>query len=172
PFAQEIAVFKASDRTNPPPRRAVLFIGSSSIRLWTSLSNDFSSYKVINRGFGGAQIIDPVRYFDEIVLPYKPRLIVLYPGGNDINAGKTPEEVCGDFKPFGEKARKALPRARLAYISIAPNPARWSQVDRVRETNRLIADFARSNPKLRFIDVFPHMLGSDGQPIPDIYRED
>ena len=109
-------------KINHPPKGAILFIGSSSIRLWKTLARDFPEHKVINRGFGGSQIIDSVRFAERVVLPYQPKRIVFYAGGNDINAGKAPEEVCADFKAFVEKVRGALPETRIAYISIAPNP--------------------------------------------------
>src|SRR5262245_57010070 len=82
PFANEIQAFEASDKTNPPPQHGILFIGSSSIRLWKTLAADFPGRPVINRGFGGSQIIDSVNYFDRLVLPYHPKLIVFYAGGN------------------------------------------------------------------------------------------
>lgn len=172
PFFQEIQAFISSDATHPPPAHAILFLGSSSIRLWDSLARDFPEHQVINRGFGGSQIIDSVRYFGRIVAPYQPRLIVLYAGGNDINAGKSPETVFADYKAFVGKVRQALPRTRVAYVSIAPNPARWAQVDRVRAANRLIQQYTRHDDRLKFIDVFPYMLGPDGEPKPDLYRAD
>ena len=98
PFEGEIRAFEASDKTNAPPTNAVLFVGSSSIRLWSTLARDFPELATINRGFGGSQIADSVRYADRIVIPYQPRLIVFYAGGNDINAGKKPEEVARDFE--------------------------------------------------------------------------
>jgi lysophospholipase L1-like esterase len=168
----DIDAFEAQDRTNPPPRNAILFIGSSSIRLWKTLAQDFPEHKVINRGFGGSEVDDSVRFADRIVAPYRPRLVVMYAGGNDINAGTTPEEVAGNFKAFVEKVRAKLPETRIAYISIAPNPARWAQVDRVRRANELIRNFTKTNPKLTFIDIFPHMLGDDGQPRPELFVED
>lgn len=169
----EIAAFETADRTNPPPKKAILFIGSSSIRLWKTLAQDFPRHNVINRGFGGSEIADSVQYAERIVIPAEPRLIVLYAGGNDIHGGKSPEQVFADFKSFIAKVHAKLPRTRIAYISIAPNPARWAQVERVRATNKLIADYARKNSRrLDFIDVFPHMLGSDGLPKPDIYAPD
>jgi lysophospholipase L1-like esterase len=172
PFAAEIAAFEASDKTNPPPSGAILFIGSSSIRLWKTLAQDFPKHKVFNRGFGGSQIIDSVNYAERIVLPYKPRLIVLYAGGNDINAGKSAEQVFADYKAFVAKVHAALPGTPIAYISIAPNPARWSQVDRVKAANRMIEAHTKTDPRLMFINVFPKMLGEDGQPRPDIFVED
>jgi len=172
PFEKEILAFEAADKTNPPPTGAALFIGSSSIRLWKTLAEDFPKHRVINRGFGGSQIIDSVRYAKRIVLPYKPRLIVLYAGGNDINNGKTPEQVAADYRAFVKAVHDALPETRIAYISIAPNPARWAQVDRVRAANSLIEAHTRTDDRLAFINVFPKMLGDDGQPRPEIYVAD
>src|SRR6266542_5020909 len=171
-FQEEIAAFLRSDRTNPPPQGAILFIGSSSIRLWQTLAEDFPGQQVINRGFGGSQLIDSVNYAEQIVLPYKPKLIVLYAGGNDINDGKSPAQVLADYQAFVGKVHAALPATRIAYISIAPNPARWAQVEKVRAANRLIEDYARQDPKLTFINVFPQMLGEDGMPRPEIFEPD
>ncbi|HWN93423.1 MAG TPA: SGNH/GDSL hydrolase family protein [Methylomirabilota bacterium] len=171
-FEKDILAFEASDKTNPPPKQAVLFIGSSSIRMWKTLAQDFPEYRVINRGFGGSQIADSVRYAHRIVIPYEPRVIVFYAGGNDINSGKSAEIVFDDFKHFVSKVREQLPRTKIVYISVAPNPARWAQMDRVREANRLIRNYAANETGLSFIDVHPHMLGEDGQPQPDIYLPD
>lgn len=168
----EIRAFEAADRTNPPPKGGILFIGSSSIRLWTTLAQDFPEHPVLNRGFGGSQIADAVYFADRIVLPYAPRLIVMYAGGNDIHAGKSPEQVCADFWTFVQTVRRHLPQTRIAYIAIAPNPARWAEVDRVRAANACIHALCRTNAHLAFIDVFPHMLGPDGQPRPELFSSD
>src|SRR5436190_8670970 len=127
----EILALEANDRTNPPPKAPVVFVGSSSIRLWKTLAQDFPKHHVLNRGFGGSEISDSVQYADRIVIPYRPRLVVMYAGGNDIHNGKTPETVFHDFQAFVAKVHAAAPSARIAYISIAPNPARWSEVEKV-----------------------------------------
>lgn len=171
-WEKEIAAFEAADRTNPPPTRGILFIGSSSIRLWKTLAQDFPQHQVLNRGFGGSQIEDSVHFAERIVFPYAPRKIIMYAGGNDINAGKSPQQVAADFRAFAQKVHQRLPQTRIAYISIAPNPARWAQVEKVREANRLIKSFTETDPRLEFIDVFSHMLGPDGQPLPDIFVAD
>jgi|SRR5438105_10389820 len=172
PFESEIKAFEANDLTNPPPKDAFLFIGSSSIRLWTNLARDFPQSKVINRGFGGSQIIDSVNYADRIVIPCRPKKVIFYAGGNDINAGKSPEQVLADFQSFVRKIREALPETPIAYISIAPNPARWAQVEKIKAANKLIEDHTGQDPKLSFINVFPKMLGDDGKPRPEIYAPD
>lgn len=172
PFENEIRAFEVSDKTNPPPRNAILFIGSSSIRMWKTLAEDLPEYRVINRGFGGSQISNSIYFAERIVIPYQPRVIVFYAGGNDINAGKSAETVFNDFEMFVAKVRGKLPRTKIAYISIAPNPARWSQLDRIREANRRIRDYTTKRAGLSFSDVFLPMLGSDGQPKAGIYLDD
>jgi lysophospholipase L1-like esterase len=171
-WEKDIALFEASDQTNPPPKGAILFIGSSSIRMWKTLAADFPEHDVINRGFGGSEIADSVEFADRIVVPYAPKRIIMYAGGNDIHAKKSPEQVLADFKAFVEKVHRQLPETRVSFISIAPNPARWAELEKVKAANRLIEQYTRSNPKLSFIDVFSRMLGEDGKPLPDIYLPD
>jgi lysophospholipase L1-like esterase len=167
-----IAAFETADQAQPPPKGAIVFIGSSSIFKWKTLAEDFPHHRVINRGFGGSEIIDSVHFADRIVIPYAPRLVVLYAGGNDINAGKTPDQVFADFQAFAELVRSQLPDTDLDYISIAGNPARWAQVEKVKAANAKIEAFIEGKPHLKFINVFPRMLGSDGQPIPEIFGPD
>lgn len=171
-FEEAIVAFETADKTNPPPHGAILFIGSSSIRRWTTLAQDFPEHKVINRGFGGSHLGDSVFYADRIVIPYQPKLVVMYAGGNDINFGKTPDRVLSDFKAFVKKVRAALPKTRITYISIGISPSRWKDVEQVKAANKMIADYIKSDEKLAFIDFFPSVLGSDGKPKPDIFVSD
>ena len=116
-FEKEIAAFEAADLKSPPPEGAILFIGDSGIRMWKSLAQDFPDQKVINRGFGGSQMADSVYYADRIVIPYKPRLILIRSAGNDLTAGKTPEQIVADFKAFVEKVRAKLPDTRIVVLT-------------------------------------------------------
>lgn len=171
-WEKEIAAYEAADRKNPPPKGGVVFVGSSSIRLWKTLAQDFPQHRVLNRGFGGSEMADSVHFAERIVLPYEPRMVVVYAGGNDINNGRTPEQVFGAFKAFVVKVRAKLPDTQIAYISIAGNPKRWAQVERVKTANALVESYCKSEANLRFIDVFSQMLGPDGLPKPDIFVED
>jgi len=168
----DIAAFEAADKTNPPPKDAILFVGSSSIRLWKTLARDFSEFPVINRGFGGSEMADSVTFAERIVLPYRPRQIMVYAGDNDIAAGKSGEKVAADFKAFVKKVHKALPETRIAYIAIKPSPSRWRLVDKINTANGLIAKFTKTDKRLTFIDVFTPMLGADGRPRPELFQPD
>jgi lysophospholipase L1-like esterase len=168
----EIRAFEAADREHPAPAGSIVFTGSSSIRLWKTLAEDFPGQPVLNRGFGGSQIHEVTAFADRIVLPYKPAMVVMYCGGNDIHAGLTAEQVFADYREFVSTIHAALPKTRIAYISVAPNPARWSEVERVKTANRLIAAWSRHDPRLQFIDVYSEMLGPDGRPKPDIFVAD
>ncbi len=163
-WEKEIKAFEAADRANPPPRGAVLFIGSSTIRFWTTLAQDFPDYKVLNRGFGGCHIADCTYYADRIVIPYEPRLIVFRAGGNDIAAGMTPEQVRDDYQAFVEKVRAKLPEVRIAYMSINATPSRWANVAREAKANQLIKDYVDGGKNLDFIDACNATLDSDGKP--------
>jgi lysophospholipase L1-like esterase len=171
PWEKEIRAFEAKDQQQPPPEGAVLFVGSSSIRLW-KLDESFPDVKTINRGFGGSHLADSVAFAERIVIPYRPKLVVLYAGDNDLAAGKTPARVLADFKQFVAKVEAALPETRIAFISIKPCPKRRALVDRVRETNARIAEFISRDERLRYIDVFQPMLDADGQPRAELFRED
>jgi lysophospholipase L1-like esterase len=173
PFDAEIRAFEAADAKSAPAPGGVLFIGSSSIKGWKNTADDFPGIPVINRGFGGSQIRHSTMYADRIVLPYKPKAIVFYAGDNDIAANRTPEQVLTDFKAFAEKVHATLPDTRIHFISIKPSIKRWKLVDKIKEANRLVKEFAdASGGKVGYIDIFTPMLGSDGQPRPELLVSD
>jgi lysophospholipase L1-like esterase len=167
-----IRAFEAADRKSPPPSGAVLFVGSSSIRLWKTLPADFPQYRVIDRGFGGSQIADCTAFADRIVIPYQPAAIILHAGSNDLAAGKSPERVFADYKAFIAKVRGALPETPIAFLAINPTPARWSQAAKQQEANRLIRDYVAGKKGLAFIDLWDALLGPDGRPRDDLHIRD
>ncbi|MCD6052045.1 MAG: Argininosuccinate lyase [Verrucomicrobia bacterium] len=171
-FEKEIVALENSAKTNQPPKNAIIFVGSSSIKKWTTLKQDFPKHKVVNHGFGGSVISDSVFFADRIVTPYKPKMVVMYAGDNDLGGGKTPEVVAADFKAFTEKVWAANKKTKIAYIAIKPSIKRWNLVDKVKEANSLIEAYCKSDKRLDFIDVFPAMLGTDGKPRPELLVED
>ena len=168
----EIAAFEQADAAQPPEKGGIVFTGSSSIRMWKTLAQDLPGQRVLNRGFGGSEIADSVHFAGRTIFPHAPRMVVLYAGGNDLNSGKTPGQVFTDFQAFAAKIRAALPDAEIAYISIAGNPARWAQVEKVKAANAMIAEFIATQPRMKYIDVFTRMLGEDGLPRPEIFLPD
>ena len=172
PFAAEIEAFERADQTNPPPQNAVLFVGSSSIRLWKTLKEDFPDLPVINRGFGGSQVADSVRYADRIVLPYRPSAVVLYAGDNDLAAGKSPQQVAADVRAFAAKVHAAQPDVPILYLAIKPSVARWKLIDKIRQANALVEQFAIEDDHVDYVDVFTPTLTPDAQPRPDLLIAD
>lgn len=169
-WEKEIAAYEASDRTNMPPKHAILFLGSSTIRKWTTLSKDFPGKQVINRGFGGSEIAESTEFADRIVFPYEPRIIVFYAGDNDLASGKSVDKVFGNFEAFLKKIHEHLPDTTVEYISIKPCPQRWKLKDKVIDLNDRIA--AIKDDKLVFINIYPMMLGEDGKPKADLFLRD
>ncbi len=167
----DIRRFETADRAAAPAPAGILFVGSSSIRLW-NVAESFPSRHVINRGFGGSHIADCVRYADRIVWPYQPRTVVFYAGDNDIAAGKSPARVLEDFRAFVNKVQEALPDTRIVFVSIKPSIQRWALVEKIRGANEKIRDYARSDKRLAFADVYTPMLGPDGRPRPELFQKD
>lgn len=163
PFANEIATFEKWDRQNAAPRDAILFVGSSTIRMWQT-ADAFPDLPITNRGFGGSTIADVNRYADRIVFKYKPRTIVFYAGDNDIAAGRSPDHVVSDFQTFATNVHDRLPETRLIYLAIKPSIARWHLWPKMQETNTRIKAIIDQNPHFSFMDTAPSLLAADGQP--------
>lgn len=171
-WEKEISAFEASDKTNPPPKGAVLFIGSSTIRLWKTLQQDFPSVKVINRGFGGSEIVDSTHFAERIIFPYEPSRIFLRAGGNDLWAGKSAEEVFKDFKDFVAKVREKLPKTEIIFIGWNPTVARWSQVEKEKALNSLVKEYVEHGEGLQYIDTYSVPIGTDGKPRAELFMAD
>lgn len=171
-WEKEINAFAEIDRKQTPPENAVLFVGSSSIRLWENLRRSFPKIKVINRGFGGSRLEDVVHYFDQIVAPYQPKTIVLYAGENDVNEGVAPETVAENYRKFTSMVRAEFPKTKILYVSVKPSPSRWKIADKFRRTNDLIKTEIAKDKLSEFVDVWTAMLGADGEPMPDIFQAD
>lgn len=164
--------FTAADAANPPPQGAILFAGSSSIVKWTTLKTDFPGKTILNRGFGGSELSDLLHYADRIVIPYAPSRIVIYGGENDLQQGQTAAAVHATFRGLCEKVHAALPKTRIAFISLKPSPSRAKILPAVIEANRLIAAECARDPRRVFIDIYPAMLGADGQPRRELFVAD
>lgn len=169
-WEKDIAAFEAADRQSPPPKGEIVFVGSSTIRLW-DLAVAFPDLKTINRGFGGSEMADSTRYVDRIVVPYAPRTVVVYAGDNDI-MGTTSEQITIAFERFVRAVHAKLPETRIVYIGIKPSLLRWAQVDRMREANAMIRRFCERDDRLAFVDVDNAMLGWDERPRKELYVAD
>ena len=174
PFWDDIQAFKKQDSINPPPRHAILFMGSSSFTNWKDVQDYFPAYRIINRGFGGSTLLDQVRYVNDIVVPYKPKQIVIYCGENDLAASEnvTGEIVFKRFVTLFNLIIKKLPDVQVVFISLKPSPSRWQLRQKMITANTEIKNFLRKKSKTVFVDVYHKMLGEDGKPIKEIFLDD
>ena len=171
-WEKEIAAFEASNLTNPPPKHGLLFTGSSTIRKWTTLAQDFPNQPVINRGVGGSEVVDITHFVDRIVFPYEPKMIFFRCGGNDIANGKSPEEVFEDYKRFVSTVRMKLPEVEIVFISWSGTPLRWAQRDKEQTYNKLVKKLSERNMHLKYCETWDMVLGKDGQPRPELFQSD
>ncbi len=155
-----------------PPEGAVLFAGSSSIRLWFTLELDFESMPVVNRGFGGSTIPEVNYYTQRIIFKYRPRVIVFYCGENDIAENTAPSVVFQNFKKFIIDVEQNLPNTAVIIMSAKPSPQRWNLWRSFQQYNQMVEEFAQDRPNLRYLDIGETLLGADGRPDLDLFTED
>lgn len=170
-WERELAAFDAADMRTPFPKGAIVFVGSSTIRLW-DVATSFPGIAILNRGFGGSELADVVRHVDRLVIRHEPRLVVLYAGDNDIAAGRLSEQVAIDFERFVSTVHARLPQTRILYIAIKPSVLRWLQVDRMRQTNELIRAICSRDDRLAFLDLDDVMVGWDEKPRRELFVAD
>jgi hypothetical protein len=171
-WEKDMAAFEAADKTSPPPKNAILFIGSSTIARWKTLAQDFPEYQVINRGFGGSEICDSTYFADRVVIPCQPRMVVLRAGGNDIHAGKSAETVFDDYKQFVEKVHAGLPNTKIVFLSLSPAISRWAERDTNKRLNQLVEAWSRDKPYLGYIDAWDISLDAQGEARPELFVAD
>lgn len=172
-FADEIAAFAEQDVATPPPDAPIVFVGSSSIRLWDSLAEDMAPLPVLNRGFGGSQLAHVTHYVDETIVKYLPRAVVLYAGDNDLDAstGKTAEDVARDFGTLVATIHAYAPGTRVYFLSIKPSKARWARWPEMKRANERIEKLCQGDSRLAYVDVATPLL-EGGKPREDVYKWD
>jgi lysophospholipase L1-like esterase len=171
-FEENVRAYEEADTAAPPPAHAILLAGDSQFYRWATLHEDLPDYTIVNRGIDSFQTSDLVYFADRLVLRYSPRMIVLHVGGNDVNNGRTPDQILADFKTFVAKVRATLPDVPIAFSSITPGPGRWNQAEQRKQTNLVIKTYVATQKGLLFIDLWDAMLTPDGQPREDLWVAD
>ena len=170
----DIRKFEEQDKINPPKPGVIIFAGSSSFARWNSLLDDMNGLNVINRGFGGSQYTDLNQYAPRIVIAYRPAAVVVYEGDNDLADGsaKSPQSVANEAKGFARMVRSASPQTWIYFLSIKPSKARWKEWSQMKSANSMIADFAKTQQRVQYIDVASAMLDAQGHPRDELFAED
>jgi lysophospholipase L1-like esterase len=173
-FIKEIKAFQTADSILMPPKKAILFAGSSSFRLWKTVQADFPEYTIINRGFGGSSLPDVIRYTEEILFPYFPKQVVIYCGENDFATDpKLPSDsVVERFKTLFKMIRKRFTTTHIAFVSMKPSPSRWKMKDQMIAANDRIKEYLKSQRRTNYIDVWAPMLAENGEPMKDLFLSD
>ncbi|HCM33327.1 MULTISPECIES: GDSL-type esterase/lipase family protein [Chryseobacterium] len=173
-FWQDIQEFKKQDQQNPPPKDAILFLGSSSFTKWTDVADYFPTKTIINRGFGGSRLTDLNYFADDLLAPYQPKQIIIYCGENDFadNHQLKAQKVVKRYKTLYRKIRERFPNIEVDYISIKYSPSREKLWPQMKEANKMIAAFMKKEPNAEFIDVTKAMEDDNGNVRKDIFVED
>ncbi|MFN3755044.1 GDSL-type esterase/lipase family protein [Flavobacterium sp.] len=173
PFWDEIKAFRTQDSIQKPEDGMILFIGSSSFRLWKTAKEDFQNETIVNRAFGGATLEDLIYWQNDVVLKYKPKKIFIYCGENDIASSDkvTPEIVFDRYKKLHTTLRNHFPEIPIVFVSIKPSILRWSMKDRMMAANVLISNYLKQDQNTVYVNIWDKML-ENGEPMKDIFIED
>ncbi|MEM9256708.1 MAG: GDSL-type esterase/lipase family protein [Pseudomonadota bacterium] len=173
-WEEDIAALEVASRGRFAPDEAIVFVGSSSIRLWDTLPQDMAPLPVLQHGFGGAKMHDVVHYADRLVGAFAPRAVVMFAGTNDVHPGsvKSPQTLLASYQAFVEAVRRDRPELPIFFIEITPSPLRWTVWEDAAAANRLIAQWSATQSGLTVIDTSVGLMGEDGQPDPDNYLFD
>ena len=171
-YLPEIKAFETKDSLSMPSEGQVLLAGSSTFRLWLTYQQDLKDFSVINRGFGGSQMSDLNFYFDRIVVKYKPKMILVYEGDNDLNAGENPDSVIREFKEFVKMVKTKLPDTKIGFCSIRPSLARTAILEKQRMVNKAIKKFCKRQKRVYYVDIQKDFYLSNGEMMTDIFVAD
>lgn len=174
PFWNDIRQFKKQDSASFPAANKILFVGSSSFTFWKDVQDYFPGRPIINRGFGGSSLTDLIRYMNDIIIPYKPKQIVIYCGENDFAGDEKllPDTVANRFKYLFNSIRKFYPKTPVAYISMKPSPSRAHLMPKFDVANKEIKAFLKHYRYTKYIDVYKAMLDKNGRPYSHIFTKD
>ena len=174
PFYSEILAFKKQDAEQKPPVNPILLVGSSSFTRWKDVKDYFPGYPILNRGFGGSTLVDVIRYTYDVILPYRPKQVIIYCGENDLASSDsvTATMVVQRFKTLFGMIRQNLPNAVIGFVSIKPSPSREKIQGKVKEANRQIALFLKKQKNAQFINIYPSMLDVSGRMREELFVED
>ena len=171
-FESQVSAYEQEDKQTPFPEGAVLFVGSSSVRMWKTVDNDFPQVPVVNRGFGGSQFSDLLYYLDRLVTCYQPSKIFIYEGDNDISSGKKPQQIVKEAMEVRQKIAQSLPGVPVFFIAAKPSVARWKLRKKYQQLNSQLALYAAKTPATGFVNVWDPALDENGEVLTDIFLED
>lgn len=171
-FENEIKNFEKQDSISMPAKGQILFIGSSSFRIWKSFAVDLAGIPAVNRGFGGSTMTDALYYFDRMVVKYEPKAVVVYEGDNDLAMGKNMEELAKEYEEFSNRLKKALPKTKLVYLAIRPSLSRIAIVEKQKQFNYWLEKYCKSEKNRYFLDMHSPFYLTDGTVMQDIFISD
>lgn len=171
-FEQEVKSLVAAD-TAINHKKLILFTGSSSIRMWKSLGADYPKHNTLNRGFGGSEMKDLLFYADQLIIKHNPKEIFIYEGDNDINSGKSPDEILKTAEQLLARIRATLPKnVKVIFIAAKPSLARWHLKETYLIYNKKLKEWTEQQKKVEFVDVWTPLIDANGEVLKDIFIQD
>ena len=173
-WEKDIAALEARDQIESHPADSILFVGSSSIRMWNTIGTDIAPYHPIPRGYGGARFSDLAVFARRLIAPHRFQALVLFVANDVTGASEDarPEQVAGWFGHIVDIAQEVQPGAEIFCLEITPTPSRWAAWPMIRQVNRALARECAARPNVHFIPTAHAYLDAAGQPHADLFLDD
>jgi len=172
----DIAELVANTEAGNPPEDAVLFVGSSSIRLWDTLADDMAPLPVIRHGFGGAKIYDVVYYAEPLITRWNAPKVVIFVSSNDINGNddheKAPVYIGKQLRALFEIIFSVKPETEVFYIAITPTEFSWDKWESVKRANTIASQVCDEFENATYIETANIFLDENGEPNSDLFLFD
>ena len=179
-FEEEVSLLESLDFEEKAGEKDVLFIGSSSIRLWDNIQVDMYPYSSVKRGYGGAHFYDLVHFSERLVKNHSPKAILIFVA-NDITGSNDFTNLVGDLSPHEVKRlfrynykliRCIHKQTPIFLIETTPTPKRWKVWNKILQANKKLERFCKQVPNLYFISTRDKFIGADGLPIQSLFLND
>ena len=171
-FTNEVKdITKKYDSIWDSSKETIVFTGSSSVRLWKKLEEEFPDHQIVNSGFGGSQASDLLLFIDELILSYNPKKVFIYEGDNDLWSKKRPANVLDTTAEIIRRIKADNPSTQIILIAAKPSISRWKIRGKYKRLNRKMERFTKKDAQLNYVDVWNPMLNKR-KLITDIFIED
>ncbi len=172
PFQEEVKQLTSQIDQKGWNKGSIVFTGSSSIRMWKNIQEEFPEVPIINTGFGGSQASDLLPHLETLVFRYDPQAVFIYEGDNDINAGKSTEEIIKDLDQILHMLNDHKEGILIYFIGAKPSPSRWNLKESYEQFNKALESYTEGIINSHYIDVWTPMLDPSGNPRPELFLED
>lgn len=149
----------------------VVFVGSSSVRMWKNVEDLSKDHFIINTGFGGSTAEDLLVYTRPLILDHGPDQVFIYEGDNDVFMHQSLRKIMRRMRKITSQIWDQNPDCEVVIISAKPSIARWDFKKKYLRLNKKFSRWASRKDRMIYADVWTPMA-PDGELNQSLFIED